>query len=585
MSLYPEQFLDRIKGKINIVDLISSYITTQRKGRDYWACCPFHNEKTPSFQIREDSQYYKCYGCGKSGNIFTFVMEYEKLTFPEAIEYLAKKAGLELPEITDDPEYKLKKQQLEKIYAINKETARFYHTNLKKEEGKIAVDYLSSRQLSIETIIKFGIGYSTDFTSLIEYLQAKGYDKSSLIMAGVATKSEHGDVYDFFGKRLIIPIIDSSGRVIGFTGRALEQKPDFAKYKNTAGTLAFNKRKNLFGINLFKKHLHGSVRAMILVEGHMDVISLNQSGVTNAVASMGTSLTIDQCREIKRYADIVYVSFDGDSAGQEATIRGLDLLKDAGLEVKVVCLTDNLDPDDYVKKYGKEGYEKLITQALPLIDFKLKKTEEKHKLDSYDDKLKYAREAIKVLSGLDDVEREVYVDLVSARCGLSKETILKQASENSEDISVEVRAKTENVDNKLSANLIAARFVLSSMFQGKEYALYSDCDPELFEDAQHKVVCEYILRCAKNNQIPDIVKLYDILESDEESQEIAKALDAVDVENQSIYYRGSVIKLRKSYISKETKRLIAELQAETDKAKKKLIENKINDLIKSQAKN
>lgn len=584
MSLYPEQFLDRIKAKINIVDLISSYIATQRKGRDYWACCPFHQEKTPSFQIREDSQYYKCYGCGKSGNIFTFVMEYEKLTFPEAIEFLAKKAGLELPEVTDDPQYKLRKQQLEKIYAINKETARFYHSNLKKEEGKIAVDYLSSRQLSLETIIKFGIGYSADFTTLISYLVSKGYDKSSLVMAGVASKNENGDVYDFFGKRLIIPIIDSSGRVIGFTGRALEPKPDFAKYKNTSATLAFNKSKNLFGINLFKKHPQGNIRTMILVEGHMDVVSLNQSGITNAVASMGTSLTIDQCREIKRYADIVYVSFDGDSAGQEATIRGLDLLKDAGLEVKVVCLTDNLDPDDYVKKYGKEGYEKLISSALPLIDFKLKKTEEKHKLDSHDDKLKYAREAIKVLSGLDEVEREVYVDLVSARCGLSKETILKQASENPEGSAVEVRANSDKADSKASADLIAARFVLSSMFQGKEYALFSDCDPNLFEDEKHKIVCEYILRCAKNNQVPDINKLYDILESDIESQEIAKALDSVDIENQGIYYRGSVIKLRKSYISKETKRLISEFTAETDKDKKKLIENKINDLIKSQAK-
>ncbi len=582
MSFFPEQFLDRIKAKINIVDLISSYVATQRKGRDYWACCPFHQEKTPSFQIREDAQFYKCYGCGKSGNIFTFVMEYEKFTFPEAIEYLAKKAGLELPEETEDPQYKLKKQQLEKIYAINRETARFYHSNLKKEDGKIAVDYLASRELTSETIVKFGIGYSTDFTSLIEYLVTKGYDKKTLVLAGVAGKQENGDVYDFFGKRLIIPIIDSSGRVIGFTGRALEPKPDFAKYKNTSGTLAFNKSKNLFGINIYKKHVQGSKRAMILVEGHMDVISLYQSGVTNAVASMGTSLTIDQCREIKRYADIVYVSFDGDSAGQDATIRGLDLLKDAGLEVKVVCLTDNLDPDDYVKKHGKAGYEQLVTNALPLIDFKLKKTEEKHTFESYDDKLKYARDAIKVLSGLDNVEREVYVDLVSARCGLSKETILKQASE-SVDEPVEVRRREKN-DGQASAIMIAARFVLSSMFQGKEYALFADCDPNLFEDKKHKIVCEYIIRCARNNQVPDMAKLYDILESDEESQEIAKALDIIDVENQSVFYRGSVAKLRKNYINKETKRLIAELQSETDNEKKKVIENKINDLIKSQAK-
>lgn len=578
MGLYPEQFLDQIKAKINIVDLVSTYISTQRRGRDYWACCPFHNEKTPSFQIREDNQCYRCYGCGKSGNIFTFVMEYEKLSFPESIELLAKKAGLELPKLTNDPKYNLQKQQLEKIHQINKEGARFYHDNLKKEEGQSARDYLSSRGINLDIIIKFGIGYSTDFVSLVSHLEKIGYDKETLVFAGIASKNDRGDVHDFFGKRLIIPIIDGRGKVIGFTGRSLEASPDFAKYKNTPATLAFNKRKNLFGINLFKKHKQGNIRTMILVEGHMDVISLYQYGFTNAVASMGTSLTAEQCKEIKRHCDIVYVSFDGDSAGQEATLRGLELLKNEGLEVKVVCLTDNLDPDDYLKKYGKIGYEKLLIDALPFIDFKLKKVEQKHTFDSYDNKLKYAREAIEVLRGLDSVEREVYVDMVSKRCGLSKETILKNA-ENS--LVAPPTVIKERADSRTSGLDIGARFVLASMFYGEEYALFGDCLPELFENEKHKIVCEYVQKCAQNSEVPKPDKLYDILENDQEAQELAAARDSILSENKVAFYTQSLQKLKKNYKIKETKRLITELQEERDATKRKIIEAQINNLTKS----
>lgn len=578
MGFYPEQFLDQIKAKTNIVDLISTYIPTQRKGRDYWACCPFHNEKTPSFQIREDQQCYRCYGCGKNGNIFTFVMEYEKVSFPESIEMLAQKAGLEIPKLTNDPQYNLLKQQLEKIHLINKEAAKFYHENLKKEDGQIARDYLSSRGLNLDIIIKFGIGYSTDFVTLVKHLEKVGYDKESLVFAGIASKNDKGETLDFFGKRLVIPIIDSRGKVIGFTGRSLEASPDFAKYKNTPATLAFNKRKSLFGINLFKKHIHGNVRTMILVEGHMDVISLYQYGFTNAVASMGTSLTQEQCKEIKRYCDIVYVSFDGDSAGQEATLRGLELLKNEGLEVKVVCLTDNLDPDDYLKKFGKVGYDKLIIEALPFIDFKLKKVEQKHKFDSYDNKLKYAKEAIEVLGGLDDVEREVYVDLVSKRCGLSKETILKRVANADTTPPPIVKEKSKNRASGLD---IGARFVIASMFYGESYALYSDIDADLFENEKHKIICEHIKECALNNKLPEPSKLYDILENDQEAQEIATARDTVLPENKLIFYKQSLQKLSKNYANKEIKRLIAELQEETDADKRKMIESQINNLTKS----
>ena len=428
-NMYPDSFIEQIKSRLDIADVIGQYIPVSRKGRDYWACCPFHKEKTPSFQIRCDQQVYRCYGCGKHGNIFTFMMEENGMTFVEAVEALAKRAGLELPEQTYNPEEVKHKKTLEKIYAVNKETAMFYYNCLKSDTGSIAREYLAGREITWSTVNRFGMGYSPDFDTLPNYLTQKGFDISSMKEAGVIGINESGKPYDFFGGRLIIPIISGSGKVLGFTGRLLEKKPDFAKYKNTSTTLAFNKRKNLFGINIFKKYKQDAPRKMILVEGHMDVISLNQAGIPYAVASMGTSLTLEQCREIKRYADVVYVSYDGDSAGQNATIRGLELLKEMGIDIKVVCLRDNLDPDDYVREYGRDGYEKLMQEALPLIDFKLYTIARRHSFNSYDDKVKYAKEALAVLNELDNVEKGVYLEEVAKKSGLSIEALNGQEPE------------------------------------------------------------------------------------------------------------------------------------------------------------
>ena len=573
-------FIQQLKDKLDIVDVISGYVSLQRKGRDYWACCPFHHEKTPSFQVKTIHQYYTCYGCGKKGDVINFVMEMDKLTFGEAIEKLAKIAGLEVPERAVDVKYKQQKEKLEKIYAVNRETALFYHNILRTDDGDIALKYLAERQLTQETIRKFGIGYSPDFTSLVTYLKEKGYSVETMKDAGVVGINDEGKPYDFFGKRLIIPIISASGKVIGFTGRSLEKKPDHAKYKNTSATIAFNKRKNLFGINMYKQYVPSGNRAMILVEGHMDVISLFQAGIKNVVASMGTALTPEQCKEIKRFADIVYVSYDGDSAGQSATIKGLSLLKDEGLDVKVVCLKDNLDPDDYVKKYGKDGYLRLVDEALPLVDFKLKKIEEKYTFDSYDERVKYVKEAVGVLSGLDEVEKAVYTEKVSKISGLSQDRIISALQAETPDDAFKNRDEREEIaPRETNALEIAEKFVLASMIFGKDYAMYGDVVKEYFENEGHSAAFEYVLSCAKNSVVPIASRLYDLTDKSD-ADSIISVPENVKADKQPIFYEECVKKLHKRYVDKEIKKTIAELNTEKNEEMKRQLKEKIVALTK-----
>lgn len=574
MERYSDSVIQKIKDKLDITDVIGNYCTLQRKGRDYWACCPFHLEKTPSFQIRVDHQYYRCYGCQKTGDIFSFIMEMEKISFAEALERLANKAGVELPETSVDPEHEKRKKTLAKIYEINKEAAKFYYNNLRLSQGEVALEYLAKRQLTKETIVKFGLGYSLDHASLPKYLSKLGYSIASMKEAGVIGITENGQPYDFFAKRLVIPIIAANGKILGFTGRILEKNSEIAKYKNTGTTLAFNKRKNLFGVNMYKQHVPSSNRAMILVEGHMDVISLFQAGIKNVVASMGTALTPEQCKEIKRYADVVYVSYDGDSAGQAATLKGLTLLKNEGLEVKVIQLPDKMDPDDYVKKYGQDGYQKLIDESLPLVDYKLKKVEEKHKFRSYDERVKYVIDAVNVLNELDELEKAVYIQKVSEISQLSKERI-SEATKNIKTLAVKEYNREKDTDKVAnSAELVAERFVLSSMIFAKDYASFGEVVKDYFSTDGHKKVYEYIVDCINESHMPIASHLFDIIESGEAAM-IIESVDAVKAENQSSFFIQSVKKLRVSYADKELKRTIAELNGETDPQKKEELKERI----------
>ena len=394
------EFIRALKQKNDIIEVLRGYVALDRKGGNHWACCPFHHEKTPSFAVNEAEQFYHCFGCGASGDVVKFVQEIESTDFMGAVRILAARAKMTVPESNfDTEEALLKKKKRDNMAKIMLDSARFYLGNLYSgdERAEAHLSYISRRGLSPTTVKKFGLGASLDFYSLPDYLSGKGYMRQDLIDSGVLTESKNGKLVDSQGGRLIFPIINAFDEVVAFGGRLLE-KSDFAKYKNTKETMLFNKSKTLYNINLLKKlKREQSLKDVIIVEGYMDTISLYQAGFKNVVASMGTSLTKEQARLVKRYSENVLISYDGDFAGQSADLRGLEILSSEGLQVRVVPMPDGLDPDD-VAKQGADAYQRCLDAAMPLIDYKIHSLERKYKLDKTEEKRKFVSEALKVVA-------------------------------------------------------------------------------------------------------------------------------------------------------------------------------------------
>ena len=394
-------FLRELKQKNDIVEVIGNYVALDRKGGNYWACCPFHHERTPSFAVNEGEQYYHCFGCQESGDVIKFVQEIESTDFMGAVQILAARAKMTVPENGYDSEEAAKrKKKRDTMVQIMRDTARFYLNNLYSGDARADkyLQYIQNRSLAPTTVKKFGLGASLDYTSLPKFLTTKGYSKEDAIACGVLSADDKGRVFDSLGERLIFPIINAMDEVVGFGGRTLD-KTKFAKYKNTKETMLFDKSKTLYNINLLKKlKREQTVKEIIFVEGYMDTITLYQAGFKNVVATMGTSLTKEQARLAKRYTDNVLISYDGDFAGQKADLRGLEILDGESLRVRVVPMPEGLDPDD-VARQGQEAYQKCLDAAMPLIDYKIHALERKYDLNKTEEKRRFVAEALKVVGG------------------------------------------------------------------------------------------------------------------------------------------------------------------------------------------
>lgn len=399
-----EEILEKIKSQNDIVDVISERVRLRKSGRNFTGLCPFHNEKTPSFSVSQEKQIYKCFGCGEAGNVISFVMKEKNLPFIEAVKYLANRANIPLEMNNGEKSKSAKKKEL--LYRVNVEAAKFFFSNLMNNQN--AKEYFLNRGIKEETIKKFGLGFANDsWNSLMFYLRKKGINDTLLEEAGlISVNKEKGSKYDRFRNRVIFPVFDYQGRVIGFGGRVLDDsKP---KYLNSPETLVFQKGTNLYGLNFALKH-NMSERYFVIVEGYMDLISLHQYGITNVVASLGTALTINQARLLKRYADKVIISYDADMAGQMATLRGLEILRTAGFDVRVLNIPQGKDPDEYVRSNGKEAFLKLINSAEPLIDYRMKKAEEGIDFKNSQSLILYAKRIMEIISDLDPVEKDVYI--------------------------------------------------------------------------------------------------------------------------------------------------------------------------------
>lgn len=418
-----KDIVEEVKNRCDIANVISEYMPIKQSGSNYKGLCPFHGEKTPSFHISSSKQIYKCFGCGEGGDVINFVMKMENLDFIDAVKLLANKCGIEINTNMNE-EDKLRMEKSKKYQDIHLEAARFYFANLLKGKNP-GYDYLRKRGLDDKTIKKFGLGYSQkSWNELMDYLLSKGYDKQDLVQCGLVNhKAEGNKYYDRFRNRVMFPIFDYRGNVIGFGGRVLDDS--LPKYLNSPDSLIFNKRYNLYGLNFSRKNIVD--RTIILVEGYMDLISLFQYGVRNVVATLGTALTEQQGNLIKRYADTAIISYDSDEAGIKATLRAIEILSKIGINVKVINLKDCKDPDEFVRKYGLEEYKKAIGDSTHYIKFRIDHLRKSFNLEKDEERVKFAKEASKIIKELKSpVEVDYYTNYIAKQINISTESIKKE---------------------------------------------------------------------------------------------------------------------------------------------------------------
>ena len=417
---FPPAFLDELSARKPIEDVVGQYVSLKRSGSNLFGLCPFHGEKTASFSVAPDKGIYYCFGCHKGGNAVNFMMEVEGLSYPDAVRALAKRAGMEVPE---DEQYQSRYRQQERLWALHKEAARFFHSKLYAPEGAAALNYALGRGMPKATLTTFGIGYAPDsWTALVDALRKKGYTDQELRDSGLVTVSKkNGNLFDRFRDRLMFPIIDVRGNVIGFGGRIMKNDPNAAKYLNSPETMIFNKRKNLFALNLAKKSKLGY---LILVEGYMDAIALHQYGFDCAVASLGTALTEDHAALLTRYTDQVVLIYDGDKAGQNATQRAIPILEKAGLQVKVLRMKDAKDPDEFLKKFGADRFKLLLEDASNRVEYQLNAIRRQYDIREDDQRIKFIQESARLIATLpSSVQREVYGHRIAEEGKISYEAM------------------------------------------------------------------------------------------------------------------------------------------------------------------
>jgi len=448
----PESFMQELKSRSDITDVVSSYVNLKRRGKNMVGLCPFHNEKTGSFNLYPENGSFYCFGCGAGGDVITFIRRIENLDYIEAVKFLAQRAGLQVPEQgVDDSMSRLRQRVLE----INRETARFFAASLLKPEGKPGLDYFTRRRLPMPIIRRFGLGWAPESRfALVNHLRAKGYSESEMIQANVAVQTRSGRAMDRFHSRAMFPIIDLRGNVVAFGGRILtDEKP---KYINTSDTPVYHKSSGLFAMNFAKNALDNG--RLILAEGYMDVISLHKAGFENAIASLGTALTAEQARIMARYAKEVIICYDSDEAGQKAAQRAIPILRGAGLLVRVMTVPGNKDPDEFINAYGEDGparFRKLIESSGNDVEYRLEKLRRNFDLDSGDGKVQYLMEAVGVLAKLDnDIERDVYIGKLSQEVGVDKNAIASQVRRSMRQ---EYRAQEKRQQRETTETLSARR--------------------------------------------------------------------------------------------------------------------------------
>ncbi len=573
---FTPEFLEELKFKCDIVEIISGYVPLQKKGGRYFGCCPFHSEKTGSFCVNQADGFYHCFGCGASGDVIKFIMEIESVSFFDAVKYLAAKVGLPLPEMKLDPDYGKKKERREVLKEAMREAAKYYRQNLlDPEKGKDAREYLASRGIDDEVAKRYGLGLSTDYDSLVRYLRYKGYKLADLAECGLIASADHPS--DAFANRIIVPIINSMDEVVAFGGRIYHGETEVAKYKNSTNTPLFDKSRILFGVNYVKRDRKaGELKkdSLILVEGYMDVIALGAAGILGAVAGMGTALTEGQARDLKRLTERVYVCYDGDGAGRKAADKNPDVLVAAGVDVRVVTLPDGKDPDETVRSEGAAAFERYLDEALPAVEYKLKRIEDASELASLDGRSKYAKAAAQVLRGISDPsQRAVYVAEVAKKSGLGEERLeALLASSRPRDEHAPTPQKAP-VDPRI---VRASRVVTAALIRKESYAPKDGVKEEWLALPEHARIFEALL----TNENFSVGSVFSYLEPCEEIDRLIAQQLPDDPATAKRLYDDCVLCIADGYIAARLRELNAKYGSLTDPAEKRATVEEITKLQK-----
>ncbi len=589
MARYEDSLIEEIKANINIVDVISQYVSLKRQGRNYFGLCPFHNEKSPSFSVSESKQIFHCFGCGVGGDAFGFLKKIENISFKEAVEILAERANITLPAITLSEEEQKKIKLQEKVYEINKIAAEYFHNNLYGPNAKPAQEYVKKRRLDNNTLKKFQIGYSGNYDDLYKELRKDGFSDEEIYASKLVLKSKNGSPNDAFKKRLMFPIMDVKDRVIAFGGRALDDsKP---KYVNSPDTVCYNKGRNLYALNIAKKTKRDFI---IMVEGYMDAVSLHQRGIDNAVASLGTALTEAQGRLLKRYKSKIIIGYDSDSAGQGATLRGLEILQSLGYDIRILQIEGAKDPDEFVVKYGSGKFELALKNAISLVEFKVKNLKQNLDITQTNDKIKFLNEVCKILLKITNkFEKEVYISKISEEYNISKEAIYGELNKleyaNSSGVKVLERQGTLKRNDiavkKEDTGVSASRenLIISLLINEGQSVYKKIKDNITFEDFKNEENKKIVKKLYEELEKGDISNVIGLFEGDEKllshiTYILSKETDISDMDKA---VEDLVSKFIKDKLQKEKSEILKNLiSKELDKEQAKELENRLKEISK-----
>lgn len=519
--MFGDVWLSELYHKNDIVDVISDYVTLNERGGRFWGLCPFHHEKTPSFSVNRDQQFYYCFGCKQGGNVANFVMKSENLTFPEAVELLARRSGMPVPKMLDGVRYREAKERKKLIAEMHKIAARFYHDMLVSPAGSGAFAYLKRRGIGEDVVKRFGLGYAPDSWDAVSSLLAdNGYGPAVISESGLVTE-KNGKAFDTFRNRVMYPIVNVFGEVIAFGGRVLDDSTP--KYLNTRDTALFNKRRNLYGIDLLRRQK--SIKSAVIVEGYMDVVSMYAHGVKAVVASLGTALTKEQAILLKRYTSDVFIAYDGDEAGELATAKAMGILEAEGLKVRVIRFDEGLDPDDFIRKYGLAGFAKKVKTAPSALQYRLEMKKREFLLDTEDGREGYAIAAAKVIAEIDSpIRRERYAEAVAEQTGYSAASILGQMHKGAANENTYANYRY-NKTEKTVADSSQSAFLACALSEVRYFTDVADeISAEEFSSKSHKNIFSALYDSVKRGIQPTYAEVLSQLDDEEDRSEAARLM-------------------------------------------------------------